>query len=70
MSSAYCKMDVSLHLGFLTYIMNKIGLTMLPCGTPASGVNILETAWLYFTFIFLLLRKLIVHFVIRHGVLN
>ena len=69
MSSAYCETDVFLHFGLLTYILNKIWLIMLPWGTPASGVNLFEIAWLYFTLIFLLLRKLLVHFVIHHGVL-
>ena len=69
MSSAYCETDASLHFGLLTYILNKIRLIMLPWGTPASGVKLLEIAWLYFTLIFLLLRKLLVHFVIHHGVL-
>ena len=56
MSSAYCETDVSLHFGLLTYILNKIVLIMLPWGTLASGINLLEIAWLYFTLIFLLLR--------------
>ena len=49
--------------------MNKTELTMLPWGTPASGVNDLETAWLFLKVIFLLLRKMIVNFVIQYGVL-
>ena len=69
MSSAYCETDVSLHFGLLTYILDRIVLIMLPWGTPASCVKLLELAWLFFTFIFLLLRKLLVHFVIHHGVL-
>ena len=44
MSSAYCEADVSLHFGLLIYILNKIGLIMLPWGTPASRVKLLEIA--------------------------
>ena len=69
MSCAYYESDVSLHFGLLTYILNKIGIIMLPWGTPASGVKLLEIAWLFFNLIFLLLRKLLVHFVIHNGVL-
>ena len=69
MSSAYCEINMSLHLGLLSYILIKIGLTMLPWGTPTSGVKLLETALLYFTLIFLLFKKLLVYFVIHHGAL-
>ena len=33
-SSAYCEIDLSLHFGLLTYILNKTGLIMLAWGTP------------------------------------
>ena len=69
MSSAYCEIDVSLHFVLITYILNKIGLTMLTWGTLASGVGLLETSWLFLTHIFLLFQKLLVHFMIDHGVL-
>ena len=66
MSLAYWAIDVSLHFGFLSHILKKIELIMLPWGTPASGVKLLETPWLYFSLTFLLLSKLPVCFVIHH----
>ena len=44
-----------------------LNIFMLPWGTPASSVKLLETVWLFFNVIFWLLRKLLVRFVIHHG---
>ena len=52
----------------LTYKLNKTGLIMFLWGTPAPGVKLSETAWLYFTF-FSVIRKLLIGFVIHHSVL-